>query len=88
MGESHREALANIATYVSFLYSPLNCFLSSYSLFFLFFFQEVTRFRVHSHTHIQPSVVIIPYLEQAGFAKIAKISSLKIDSKLVVPLLE
>lgn len=51
-------------------------------------FQKDTRFRVHSHTHIQPSVVIVPYLEQVGFAKVAKIESLKIDSKLVVALLE
>ncbi|KAI5436833.1 hypothetical protein KIW84_023090 [Lathyrus oleraceus] len=49
---------------------------------------EGTRFQVHSHTHIQPSVVIVPYLEQVGFAKVAKIASLKIDSKLVVALLE
>ncbi|XP_050890711.1 protein MAIN-LIKE 2-like [Lathyrus oleraceus] len=47
-----------------------------------------TRFRVCSHTHIQQSVVILPYLEQADFSKVAKISSLKIDSKLVVALLE
>lgn len=51
-------------------------------------FQEDTRFRVHSHTHIQPSVVILPYLEQVGFAKVAKISSLKIAYKLVIMLLE
>lgn len=51
-------------------------------------FQEDTRFRIHSHTHIQPSVVIFPYLEQVSFAKVEKISSLKIDSKLVAALLE
>ncbi|XP_050895329.1 protein MAIN-LIKE 2-like [Lathyrus oleraceus] len=49
---------------------------------------EDTRFRVHSHTHIQPSVVVIPYLEQVGFVNVAKIATLKIDSKLVVALLE
>ncbi|XP_050876535.1 protein MAIN-LIKE 2-like [Lathyrus oleraceus] len=49
---------------------------------------EDARFRIHSHTHIQPSVVILPYLEQTGFAKVEKISSLKIDFKLVVALLE
>ncbi|XP_050916377.1 protein MAIN-LIKE 2-like [Lathyrus oleraceus] len=49
---------------------------------------EDTRFRVHSHTYIQQIAVIIPYLELAGFANVAKIASLKIDSKLVVALLE
>ena len=87
MGESHRGAPSNIEAYVSFVYSSFTCFLSSYSLYFLFF-QEDTRFRVHSHTHIQPSAIIIPYLKQVGFAKVAKISSLKIDSKLVVTFLE
>ncbi|XP_050920254.1 serine/threonine-protein phosphatase 7 long form homolog [Lathyrus oleraceus] len=46
------------------------------------------RFRVYSHTYIQPSAVIIPYLELAGFANVAKIASLKVDSKLIVALLE
>ncbi|XP_050917828.1 serine/threonine-protein phosphatase 7 long form homolog [Lathyrus oleraceus] len=46
------------------------------------------KFRVHSHSYIQPSAVIIPYLELAGFANVAKISSLKVDSKLIVALLE
>ncbi|XP_050896401.1 protein MAIN-LIKE 2-like [Lathyrus oleraceus] len=46
------------------------------------------RFRVHSHIYIQPSAVILPYLELAGFANVAKIASLKVDSKLIVALLE
>ncbi|XP_050887360.1 protein MAIN-LIKE 2-like [Lathyrus oleraceus] len=49
---------------------------------------EDTRFRVHSHTYIQPSAVIIPYLKLVGFANVAKIASLKVDFKLIVALLE
>ncbi|XP_050909545.1 protein MAIN-LIKE 2-like [Lathyrus oleraceus] len=49
---------------------------------------EDDRFRVHLHTYIQPNAVIILYLELAGFANVAKIAILKVDSKLIVALLE
>ncbi|XP_050876542.1 protein MAIN-LIKE 2-like [Lathyrus oleraceus] len=49
---------------------------------------EDDKFRVHSHTCIQPSAVIIPYLELVGFANVAKIASLKVNSKLIVALLK
>lgn len=55
---------------------------------FFITFQKNTKFRVHSHTHIQLGVVILSYLKQVGFIKVAQISSLKIDSKLIVALLE
>ncbi|CAK8532814.1 unnamed protein product [Lathyrus sativus] len=46
------------------------------------------RFRVHSHAPIHASARIMAYLEIAGFANISKMKSLKIDSSLVVALLE
>ena len=59
--------------------------------FFNTFFQQEqghTRFRLHSHCLEAPSARIIPYLNQAGFGDVAKIHTTKVDSKLVVALLE
>lgn len=92
MGESHRGTAANIVEYVSlfqiYFTNSMGKYHIKYLLPFLFEFQEGSRFRVHSHTYIQPSTVIIPYLELAGFANVAKIASLKVDSKLIIALLE
>lgn len=84
-------AAANIAEYVSlfqiYFTNSICKYHIKYLLPFLFEFQEDCRLWVHSHTYIQPSAVIIPYLELAGFANVTKIASLKVDSKLIVALL-
>ena len=43
---------------------------------------------LHSHCLDAPSANIIPYLEIAGFIEVAKIHTTKVDSRLVVALLE
>ncbi|CAK8563585.1 unnamed protein product [Lathyrus sativus] len=89
MSDEHRGTQSNIRASVRFpLLFYVVIFIIVVFTIISFFFQTNARFRVHYHAYIQATAGIIPYLEIAGFANIAKINSLKIESSLIVALLE
>ena len=42
----------------------------------------------HHHTIEEPNSLLVPYLEQAGFARAATLGSCKIDKALLTPMVE